>query len=273
MEDSYYAPQEIRSQERRPNFFKRNLMLICMILAVFSLVTVAFYIGRQSQKLELPTNTEVAQDNPAQPTQIIKSLTPTPKVSVTPSKKPNPKNSPTPIFLSKVLIGSPDLDGFRSSNGEGNQYLEVRVGRNINLVTRGFVTFPLDDLPSGVFVKEAYLRLYQVKVVGKPYVQGGAIKVDHLSYGDGLDATDYGMPALVTNTAVLSTTPATGWKETDVTQSVKDDIENGRSRSQFRLHLTVENTGGDSNGDFALFESSENYLGTGYIPELLVKYY
>ena len=63
------------------------------------------------------------------------------------------------------------------------------------------------------------------------------------------------------------------WKEADVTDALKDDISNARSRSQFRIHFQTENTGGDAEGDFAYFEATENTRKTGNSPQLVVKYY
>lgn len=273
MENSFYAPPNISPQKSKGlGFFKKILAFLGIIAIVFPLVIVAFYLGRQSQ---IPSSVEVeTSDDQISPTSAKTDKKTAPTSSKSGSKPtPTPKHTPTPITVSKVLTGIKDLDGFRSSNSEGNQSLDIRVGRNNKLVTRGFVSFSLDDLPSGIDIKEASLRLFQTKVVGNPFAYGGSIKVDHLTYGNSLDDTDYGLAALTTNAAALPTTASVGWKETNVTQSVKDDIENGRSFSQFRIHFNVENTGENSTGDFIYFESSENYQGTGYVPQLVIKYY
>ena len=117
------------------------------------------------------------------------------------------------------------------------------------------------------------MRLYQTKVIGNPYSAGGGLKVDHLTYGNSLDDTDYGMAALVSNLATIATSNVIGWKDTDITMAVRNDVENGRSQSQFRIHFTTENTGGTLIGDFAYFEAAEDSQGTGYTPQLVIKYY
>ncbi len=182
--------------------------------------------------------------------------------------------SPTPTTLTKKLIlkAIPRLDGFRASNGSGKYSSDIRVGRNEAAVTRGFVSFDLSDIPESATIHEVILRLYQTKTVGDPYDAGNPIEVDHLTYGDSLDETDYAMAALVSSFAAVSSNKRLEWKEVDVTKRLKDDISNARSMSQFRIHFETENTGNDTTGDFSYFESADNSEGTGNIPELVVKY-
>src|SRR4030042_1973423 len=125
---------------------------------------------------------------------------------------------------------------------------------------RGFVSFDISDIPSGATISEATLRLYQVKTEGNPYgvSVGGKLNIDHLTYGDSLDNSDYAMAALTSNFVVLTNNSVVEWKDANVKTELKDDISNARSRSQYRIHFETENVGGDSTGDFAYFESSEN---------------
>lgn len=136
------------------------------------------------------------------------------------------------------------------------------------------MSFDLGALPSGATIEQATLRLYQTSVIGDPYgVGGGSIKVDHMDYGSSFENSDYGMASLSTSFATLSSNGTVGWKEIDVTDRVRDDRQNSRSRSQYRIHLTTEATGGDVTGDFAYFEASENTVGTGNTPQLVVRYH
>lgn len=231
-------------------------------------------------------------------TSVIPTPTPTPEVTSTPeplltptttptpTKKPTPKPTPTPTAVptvtpaptsasqTKTLGSTASLDGFQSSNGGGNSGVEVRAGRNVNLVTRGFVSFDLSTIPSGATIEQATLRLYQTSVIGDPYgVGGGSIKVDHMDYGSSFENSDYGMSALSTSFGTLSSNATVGWKELDVADSVRNDLTSSRSRSQYRIHLVVEATGGDVTGDFAYFEAAENSVGTGNTPQLVIRYH
>lgn len=256
--------------------------LVAAIIASFAILilitSVAYYAGtrtRGSSSTEIsptPADNLLGVDVQATPTQTSlkipatnSPLNPSPTVQLTPTQ--------TPLTKTKTLAPISELDGFRSSNNDGNNTLDIRTGRNVNLVSRGFISFDLGDIPKSATIQEATLRLYQAKVVGNAYTEGGKIETDHLTYGDSLDKTDYAMPALTSSFIVLSNNTNTEWKEADVTDGLKDDVANARSMSQYRIHFETENTGGNVAGDFAYFESADNSEGTGNIPQLVVKYY
>jgi len=232
----------------------------------------------------LGTRSRTSQESESTPTPSLETNStititqpPSPSSKISPTKKPASSPTinltPTPASKTKIISGTASLDGFRSSNGGGNQGLEIRAGRNINLVSRGFVSFDISDVPSNADIKEATLRLYQAKIIGNPYGVGGSIKIDHLTYGDTLDNADYGAAALSSSFITLTNNAVVEWKDANVTDAVRDDLTNARSRSQFRIHFQIENTGGNVNGDFAYFEASENIMSTGNTPQLVVKYY
>lgn len=273
MEDS----QVIRSMDQNPIKKGGNKpLLIAGALLLFALIlsSGAYFWGkvRQPSVKIVPTPTQFPF-----PTY---STSPTPSnlnpstPSATSKLTPTTNLTPTPTLKTKILTSTKNLDGFRSSNNAGNDSLDIRAGRNSNLVTRGFVTFDLSSVPSGAKIESATMKLYQATVTGNPYSSGGALKVDHLTYGNTLDSTDYSLPALTSNISTLATNKTIEWKDADVTESVKDDIANARSVSQFRLHFTVEATDGDTTGDFVSFDSANSYAeNSGHTPQLVVKYY
>lgn len=262
-----------------------KIFLIFFILIFLSIVVagISYIMGRKYSEdtqssqnqisptetpgLVLPENTQTST-----PTVTIKP-TLTTKPTFTPTPPPTSTPTPSPILKTKIISSISTLDGFRSSNGGGNSALEIRAGRNSNLVTRGFVSFEITEIPSDAIIQNALLRLYQAKIIGNPYGSGGILKVDHLTYGDTLDSSDYALPALTANFINLSINQTLGWKEADVTERLKDDTANARSVSQYRIHFQNEIVGGDVSGDFAYFEAKEGTLSTGNTPQLVVKYY
>lgn len=250
------------------------ILSLVITLGIIGIFALAFLLGRQSN---------IASSQTPTPTQIFASASPTPTKNptpqasasgtLTPTKKMTGSPTPSSITKSRILTSVSSLDGFRSSNGGGNSSIDIRAGRNTNLVTRGFLTFDLTDLPQDIRIQKATVRIYQVKVVGDPYGVGGNLKIDHLTYGDSLDNADYTVAALTSSLATISQDTKIEWKEVEVTQQVKDDVANTRPQSQFRLHFTTENTGSDVAGDFAYFESGENAEGTNNLPQLIIEYF
>ena len=265
MDDSQIVfPQNSEGENKsKLRFF---IIILLAILGIGIIGWVSYFLGTKSQ-----SNTETK-------VQISQSPTPTELISIKPSITPKstlistPAPSPTPALKTKIFSSLAAEDGFRSSNGGGNNSLEVRAGRNANLVTRGFITFEISDIPQEAKIQSATLRLYQAKIVGNPYGAGGSMKIDHLTYGDTLDSSDYAAPALSSGFVNLTNNAAVEWKDVDVSEKVKNDVANARSASQFRIHFQTEVTGGDVIGDFAYFEAKENTQGTGNTPQLVVKY-
>lgn len=219
------------------------------------------------------TSTPTASPSATYKISPTRKLSPTPKASPTPKKSPTPTPTVNPLLKSKILPSIASLDGYRSSDGSGNTNLEIRAGRNSSLVTRGFISFEISDIPTEAKIQSASLRLYQAKIVGSPYTAGGSLVIDHLTYGDALDSSDYASPALTSNFTTLADSEKIAWYEADVTARFKDDLANARWVSQYRIHFQKEVTGGDATGDFVYFESQDNSLSTKNTPQLVIKYY
>lgn len=249
--------------------FNWKIILICLGAVTLLLIAggISYFIGRQSRSTEEPTPTPSLSPTP------IPTFTPTPTSTISATLTPTVTPTPTPEIQTKTLSSTASLDGFRSSNHGGNAGLDIRAGRNINLATRGFVSFELSDIPEDATVTKVTLRLYQTKVVGDPYGVGGNLKVDHLAYGDSLDDNDYASAALLSSFSTLTSNATVEWKDVDVTEAVNNDIAEERTRSQFRIHFETENTGGDATGDFAYFESADNSEGSGNTPKLVIEYH
>ena len=238
-----------------------------MLMLIISVSTFSFVLGRMTAAGENETSTLSLSETELNE---INSTNTGTSVTTTPSGP----QSPTPQLRTKIINSEPELDGFRTSINTGNDAKEIVVGRNKNYVSRGFLSFDITQIPDGAIVNEARLRIFQNSISGNPQKAGIIIKVDHLTFGDNLDLSDYGMPAISSGFANLELTGSTGaWKETEVTGKVRDDLANARSHSQFRLHFQTELTRGTEEGDFVFFESSDNTNKTGNLPELVINYY
>ncbi|OGM59721.1 hypothetical protein A3A75_02070 [Candidatus Woesebacteria bacterium RIFCSPLOWO2_01_FULL_39_10] len=256
-----------------PSKIKKLLLVLGLLLLLITISGFSYYLGTKNAKNQTPSIAENFQ-TPFPTNEGEQAPSPSPSGSPTPTKRGQkaPTPTPTPPSKMKVILSTASRDGFRSSNGAGNASLEIRVGRNEDFVTRGFLSFDLSELPSEINMQKATLRIYQAKITGSPYNAGNRLKLDHLTFGDILDSADYSLPALYSNFKSLTISSTISWKEADVTSEVKNDQANARSRSDFRIHFETENTGGDDKGDFVYFEASENTLKTGNTPQLVIVY-
>jgi hypothetical protein len=139
---------------------------------------------------------------------------------------------------------------------------------SVNTGCRGFVSFDIGSIPPGATIISATLRMYQEAVNGRPYADLGNIMVDHIDYGSTLDGADYSLLALKEAIGTISNNAALEFKILDVTESLQDDMDHGRTRSQYRLLFPTQ-TDNDSVEDAAFFTSAN--IG-GHTPELVVTY-
>lgn len=285
-------------------FLGSLIILVCLVITFF----LAFNYGRRSKyskQVDLITPTPISERSKSPtlfptattiyPTNYQKiSPTAFPKVSpiVSPATSPTIAPSPIPtvtpkpagtifniiplVFFhpseTKVLEASGFLDGYRSSNNNGSTTVEIWVGRNNIATFRGFVSFDLKSLPSNITMEKATLKMRQMGLVGKPYVIGGNVVVDHLDYGSSLDATDYNRVAIKTHIGVLSDNDTFGEKNLEVTDSVKNDLYYKRGRSQYRLRFATETIGGNSSGDITYFDPEENLYQNHQPPQLEITF-
>ena len=270
MEQEIDAPAPKKNTLPVPHMNKTAASLI-LFLIILGVGFGFYYIGTTTKKSEdalaspATEATSPAAAETANPTSSVKptqSPSPTPTVST-------PTSSPTPTIQTKVINSTASLDGWRASNGGGNITWYIQTGRNATLTSRGYVSFDLSSIPSGATITETSLRLYQKEVVGTPY-SGNSIVVDHVDYGSSLGSEDYALTPLASAIGTLSANPSIEWKDLGVTSYVKNDISSSRTRSQFRIRFLTEATGSDA---WARFESGDNYMATGNLPQLVVKYY
>jgi pSer/pThr/pTyr-binding forkhead associated (FHA) protein len=185
-----------------------------------------------------------------------------------------------PSDVTTTLIGQAALDGFRANNGGGNNGVDIRAGNgtffgspSTELVVRGFMSFDLSGIPSGATINSIELSFYQVSVTGAPYAKLGNLLLKHVDYGSSLDSVDYDLPAF--HSAILAPHTGAGEWYTITSTTIADWIEQnltlGRTRLQFRLQFSTE-TDGDGDQDTVSFESADNSLGTGNVPQIVITY-
>jgi len=105
---------------------------------------------------------------------------------------------------------------------------------------RGFVSFDLSFLPVGAEVLSAELIVHQKLVTGSPYIFLNNLMLDHVHLGAGLDGADYAIANnLDLNVAVMATDPILGLKSANVTDEVRENLDLGHTRSEFRLRFQV----------------------------------
>jgi len=249
---------------------QKSILLAIAFVGLLILISASsYYFGSKNQPSPSPSPTPSPSPS-SSPDPSDNNLISSPDPD--PSPQPSPQPSPSPETHTETLKSQAGHDGFRASNAGGNSTIEIRAGRNPTLIVRGFLSFKIEDLPDNITIEEARLKVYQTDTAGNPYSAGIRVVVDHLDYGDSLEHADYSSPSISANFAILSTNDSVGWKEIDVTDQVRNDLDNSRIRSQYRLHFAVESTGGIS-GDWAYFESGDNSQGTGNLPELIIKYH
>lgn len=265
-----------RDSDKKSGFPKQIVFFAFGVLFLLTSIGIgSYYVGRRSVQGAKTENTEsIKIPDPSIVVTVTDTPTPTQEASSSGTLTPTKKGSPTPSVFSKTMIlkSVGKIDGYITSDRAVTTTNDIRVGDNGQSALRGFVSFDLSTLPQGVKIGKATMRLYQSKVEGNPFSSHGALKIDYLTYGETLEATDYGQSALSLSFATIPQSTTEGWKEIDVTAKVKEDLTNARSLSQFRIHFTNETVGSEKKENYVSFESAENTNKTGDTPQLVVSY-
>jgi pSer/pThr/pTyr-binding forkhead associated (FHA) protein len=178
-----------------------------------------------------------------------------------------------------TLISESDLDGYLANDGRGSNRKGILAGNTEisesagEVVWRGFLSFDLSTIPNSVTIDNVELRFFQARVGGDPYGKLGSLVLDQVDFGSSLDQSAYNAPAI--NSAVLAqqTQPGTWYVLSSplFTSWLEQKLAEGGSRIQFRLQFQQE-TDGDGKEDYVSIESTDNFLGSGNEPELIVTY-
>jgi hypothetical protein len=141
-----------------------------------------------------------------------------------------------------ALCGTAELNvQLGTTTGAGNVPLTVGTDAGkFDHVGRGFCSFPLAQ----VRVLQATLRMSQYEAGPGSYAGGEEVVVDRVDIGAALDGSDFDAPADEVEIGTLSTSATIGFKQLDVTQSLRNAVASSRTKAQFRFRyrddLTVE---------------------------------
>lgn len=226
-----YIPPQPPKKEGKIKFIL--FISIIIILTNVLVGTIAFMYGKfisqepkqkESTFYNIPTTTLT----PTATTTQIKHLTLTPILS------------PIPDFRKEksiILSIENSLSGYvESSSNSANTRKNILIGETDSGFARGFMTFDIKKIPAQAKVTSAVLRFeIDYEILPSQY---GKLYIDHITYGDSLDATDYALSSLVSNIAQVKI--AKNKAEADITKAVANDVENARGKSQVRIHYEIE---------------------------------
>ena len=106
---------------------------------------------------------------------------------------------------------------------------------------RTVLEFDLSAIPEGSEIVEAWIITSQTNIEGVPYDRlGGVVLVDHVDLGETVSGADYDSTPLRVGVGVISDGPTVGDRRVDVTEAVRDDWRDGRTRSAYRLRFPIE---------------------------------
>jgi len=180
-----------------------------------------------------------------------------------------------PTVRTVTLRSQAGLDGY-VIRGQGTYAgAEIRTG-NIGSelgerVYRGFLSFDLAGIPDEAVVTQAELRIFQPEVVGDPYGKLGQLVLKHVDYGSSLDADDFDAAELGSLPVSGPIPPGEWYASSDLVPWIAQDLAASRTRTQIRLQFSSE-TDGDTEADYARFESGDDALGSGNLPDLTITY-
>ncbi len=125
-------------------------------------------------------------------------------------------------------------------------------------------------MPAGAQIVSAKLSMYQNRSAGDPQSMMVLVRVDHVNYGLNFPQTFLGGNTLDFNFAQINDLASIGRKEIDVTAQLQDDLDDGRTRSQYRLRGAVRSNN-DGIADAMVLTDAEDSEGTGELPMLIVE--
>jgi hypothetical protein len=176
-----------------------------------------------------------------------------------------------------TIYATASLDGWVTKGGQavtaGGGPYTGEYFLNSTVTARQFYSFDM-SLPVTAHLLSARLELYQAAVNGTPYeLLGGSVLLDHIAYGGALTASAYNLVALGNGAPItFSTNGNHAIKVAIVTAWVQDDINNSRTRTQFRLRFPQEYSDVPGLTNNVQFSDAELSCCAGVPPRLIVSW-
>ena len=180
-----------------------------------------------------------------------------------------------PIQL--TVVSTPELDGLTAvvgQNTDGANDQPPAVGdlaTNLGRDVVGYYSFDVSQIPAGARIVSARLSLFSRATLNDPEEMMVHIKLDHVNFGNLFPQVLLAGAALDLDFAQIDDVNTTGRKDIDVTAQLQDDIDSGRSTTQFRLRGAV-GTNNDNLADVVIFTDGEDTEATGELPMLIIEY-
>ena len=181
--------------------------------------------------------------------------------------------STTPTTITLVSDGA--IDGVMGTLGNPGPKDGLVVGDDEFGDTQGyrsFVSFGIGAIPSNATIQSAVLRMYQEGAFGSPFPSHGVVLVDHVDFGATREFAEFAGGNIAANIGTLSSDGTVAWKTLDVAARLQADVTAGSSRNQYRFRFSLMDQDNDGQDDYVRFESGEDELGTGNLPELVISY-
>ncbi|MBB6097995.1 hypothetical protein HNR42_001418 [Deinobacterium chartae] len=149
-------------------------------------------------------------------------------------------NFRTALKYIKRQVSQAKLDGSVRFSDQDTVILQgnsVAVGDIANDIAQmGFYTFGVNELPENAEVLAATFRVYQGASFGQPFEGGAKVHLEHVTYGEELDASDRDLLPKA-DLGVISSSSTQGLRSKDVTDAYREAAQNGENFGlvQFRL--------------------------------------
>ncbi|MDJ0976594.1 MAG: hypothetical protein QNJ98_19210 [Planctomycetota bacterium] len=176
-----------------------------------------------------------------------------------------------------TVVSTPELDGLTAIVGQSTDSatdIAPAVGdfaSNIGRDVVGYYSFDLSQIPAGARIVSARLSLFSSRTLNDPEEMMVHIKLDHVNYGNLFPQVLLAGAALDLDFAQIDDVNTTGRKDVDVTAQLQDDLDSGRTTSQYRLRGAV-GTDNDNQSDVVVLTDAEDTEGTGELPMLIIEY-
>jgi hypothetical protein len=174
------------------------------------------------------------------------------------------------IYATASLDGFVDNTGLAVTAGGGPYTGELATG-TAEVSARQFYSFDI-SLPITAHLLSARLELYQAAVNNDPYNLLGNLLLDHVAYGGALTASAYNLAALSSAPITFSTIANHAVKVAMVTAWLQDDINNSRTRTQFRLRFPLEFSGLPYSNNVQFSDAELSCCTVGVPPRLIVSW-